>query len=984
MNGPDRDCRIRRWFFASLLFIVVCLTTPAQAGPLRSLRGHVPEVVKHLTPLGRLSGTNELHLTMALPLRNRPALTNFLRQLYDPQRPEYHHYLTPEQFSARFGPTEADYQAVIDFARSNGLAVRATHDSRILLDVGGRTADVEQAFHVTLRTYSHPTEPRQFFAPDTEPSVDAGLPEVEISGLSDYAQLRPLARAKSVPAGGVAAAGSGPSGNFLAKDIQTAYLKNVTLNGAGQMIGLFEADGYYLADITNYEHLAGLPNVPLTNVHIDGFNGAPGANNFEVALDIEMAMSLAPGLSGIVVFEAPNNPNDWIDILDSMASSNQIKQFSSAWGYVGGTDPNTAFDTEFQKMAAQGQTFLQSSGDGDAWDNPIIVPSDSPYVTSVGGTQLTMTGSGAAYASETAWNSGNLGVGNAWSPNGNGWWGSGGGISTVYSIPTWQQSVSMASNAGSTNMRNIPDVALPADNIWIVYNNGLSSGFMGTSLSAPLWAGLVALANQQAAGAGNAPVGFINPALYAIGLGTNYSACFNDITNGNNTNAQSHNLYQARPGYDLCTGWGSPIGLGLINALAPLDILLISPPLGFVATGGFGGPFDTNYQIYTLTNTGGSNLNWALGADSAWLSVSPSNGTLIPGGPAATVTVSLNTVASNEAIGTYSSSVWFTNVTDGVVQNRSYVLNVIAPPSFTSLPGNQSVFSGAAITLSAAATGGTPLSYQWQLSGTNLTDGGSINGSKTGTLTLSNVSSVSAGSYSVIASNLASTVTSTPPALLTVVPSPQLITNGGFETGNFGGWTSSGNFSGQNFVVSGLAYAHSGHYGAELGSSPTLGYLSQTFATTPGQIYGVSMWFDNPAPGGTPNQFTVTWNGNALYSVTNTTSLGWTNLQFTVPATGTNAILQIGFRDDPAFLGLDDVSVLPLRANLQSAALSGGIVSFTWIGLPNADYQVQFTTDLTQSNWLNVGAPMPATNPIMTAIDTNTNSQTFYRVLLVP
>ena len=183
-------------------------------------------------------------------------------------------------------------------------------------------------------------------------------------------------------------------------------------------------------------------------------------------------------------------------------TGNQNSQFSSSWSYDynAGPDPNTAFDTEFQKMAAQGQSFFQASGDGDAWVNPVSVPSDSPYVTSVGGTFLTLSNSGAGYISETVWNSGNLGANDVWGPNGNGYWGSGGGISTVYPISSWQQGLSMSANDGSTNMRNIPDVALTAYDVWVIYNNGESDWFMGTSCAAPLWAAFVALANQRCRG----------------------------------------------------------------------------------------------------------------------------------------------------------------------------------------------------------------------------------------------------------------------------------------------------------------------------------------------------------------------------------------------------------------------------------------------------------------------------------------------------
>jgi mucin-19 len=555
---------------ASLAFVhdARCQTVGPRTSDQHLLRGYRASPAAFASPLGRLPETKSLRLVISVALRNRESLASLLKDLYDPANPDYRHYLTPGQFTERFGPTADDYQTVINFAKANRLAIASTHDSRTLLDVQGQVSDIERAFHVALWTYQHPTEDRQFFAPNAEPWLDPALPIQDVAGLSDYALLHSASH--KIPAGVQtgSAGGSGANGDYMGQDFRNAYAPGVTLQGSGQIVGLFEAAGYYTSDIANYEQVAGLAPVPLENVLIDNFSGTPGSGNGEVAVDIETTISMSPGLAAVVVFESSNNVADWLDILDRMASSNQIKQFSCSWGYTGGSDPNTSFDSFFQQMAAQGQSFFQASGDGDAWATPIWVPADSPYVTSVGGTTLTMTGFGAAYASETVWNSGNLGASNAWFAGGNGYLGSGGGVSTVYSIPSWQRNVSMTANLGSTNMRNMPDVALTALNVWVAFDNGQSGSYFGTSCSPPLWAGFTALVNELAANSNKPPVGFLNPAIYALGQGPNYNLCFHDITTGSNTSSSSPTRFFAAQGYDLCTGWGTPAGSNLINALA--------------------------------------------------------------------------------------------------------------------------------------------------------------------------------------------------------------------------------------------------------------------------------------------------------------------------------------------------------------------------------------------------------------------------------
>ncbi len=552
----------------------------------------MPKIVSSLTPKGRLAATHQLHLAIGLPLRDPAGLDAFLADLYNPASPNYRHYLTPQQVTERFGPTTNDYEAVKNFARTNSLTVTTEYGNRLVLDVTGPASAVEKAFHIQLRTYRHPTEARDFFAPDTEPTVDASLPIIDIQGLSDYARPQPrFHQRNTVKPTTHSLNGTAPDGSglYFGNDFRNAYVPDSTLTGAGQSLGLFEADGFYASDILNYATAAGngRTNIVIQTVLLDGFSGTPttGAKsgNDEVSLDIEMAMAIAPGLTKIVVYEGNPASGSFIpnDILNAMlAGSNTVNNLSSSWGWSGG--PSTTTDTIFKNMAAVGQTYFNAVGDSDAFttgggsangvDNPSLTdaPSSSPYVTQVGGTTLSMSGSGAAYASEKVWNWNFDSAANAYV-------GTSGGISSSYSEPYWQTNVDVTSAGGSTNSRNTPDVALTADEIYVTFGHGGHGELGGTSCAAPLWAGFIALANQQAAALAKPPVGFINPAIYTIAAGPNYAVCFHDVTTGSNAWPTSPSQFFATNGYDLCTGLGTPMGQNLINALAGSDPLTISP-----------------------------------------------------------------------------------------------------------------------------------------------------------------------------------------------------------------------------------------------------------------------------------------------------------------------------------------------------------------------------------------------------------------------
>jgi uncharacterized repeat protein (TIGR01451 family) len=545
---------------AGICFVSLFVLTLCPAEELKVLRGHTSFAKETGQPTGTLAPSQKLRLAIGLPLHNQQALTDLLEQIYSPQSPQYHQYLTPEQFTRQFGPTELEYQAVIEFARTNGLTVEGTYPNRRLVDVSGTVADIQRALHVNMGLYQHPLESRTFYAPDREPSVPATLPVLHVSGLDNYLVPRPAGLrlgAPPAPAGSqpVPLAGSGPGGAYRGNDFRGAYARAVSLNGTGQMVGLLEFDGYYLSDVTSYWSQSSIKGVPIMNVTMDGFDGTPGNNNVEPALDIEVVSSMAPGLSQIIVYEAgPTGIGN--DVLNRMANDNLAKQLSASWTFP--IDLNT--ELIFEQFAAQGQTYFNSSGDLGAYTNSVPTPADDPFITIVGGTVLTTTGPGGAWVSETVWNRGGTGSSAA---------ATGGGISSAYSIPTYQKPVNMTANKGSLTMRNLPDVAGVAEGVWVTYNNGSTESVGGTSCSSPLWAAFMALVNQQAASFGRPPVGFLNPAIYTIGLSSGYSTNFHDVTVGNNTNTTSPNLFFAEPGFDLCTGWGTPLGQNLISSLAP-------------------------------------------------------------------------------------------------------------------------------------------------------------------------------------------------------------------------------------------------------------------------------------------------------------------------------------------------------------------------------------------------------------------------------
>jgi hypothetical protein len=492
-------------------------------------------------------------------------------------------------------------------------------------------------------------------------------------------------------------------------------------------------------------------------------------------------------------------------------------------------------------------------------------------------------------------------------------------------------------NGGSITARNLPDVALTANNIYVKYGNGMSSStVVGTSCAAPLWAGFMALANQQAAANSQPPIGFINPAIYEIANESFFNGpAFNDITKGSNTSSSSPNAFFAVPGYDLCTGLGTPKGTNLINALVSPDPFIVVSNSGFNATGSPDGTFDIASQTYYLTNVGASSLDWSLVNTSAWLDVSNSGGTLATGA-SDSVVVSLNTVASNLTAGTYSASLWFSNATSRVGHSRFFTLKAIDPlvivPQeffFNGPPGGPFAPATQEIVLTNPSSG----TLNWSINNTSVwfnispVSGSLMPGAQASVAftPAPAAANLPDGLYTAIfqVTNLASQFVQTVTGVVVV----GIVQNGGFETGDFSAWTLVGDPNSSSLIYnavvgtntlsggSGPSFIHSGSYGAFLGDL-NLAFLSQAIQTVPGQSYLLSFWLDNPM-NGTGQQFLVNWNTNSastneIYLVNSPGVLAWKQLTFIVKATDTNATLQFGSQNPSDGFGLDDVSMLAI------------------------------------------------------------------------
>jgi len=772
----------------ALICLVASLwfTIPGQAQLQPLLTRHVRDEVANgqAQLVGRLPATQTLRFDIVLPLRDRAGLQAFVQEVQDPASPFYHQFLTPQEFTSRFGPTQENWDALVAFAKASGFEIINGDLEGRDLRLTGTVANIEKAFHVNMGLYKDLTEDRTFFAVDREPTVDLPFQLWHITGLdndsrphpmyvkkSDYAKAHGLDPNKVVSH---ATTGSGPSASFLGSDMRAAYYGGTALNGTGQNLALFEFAGTDLADLTTYYKNVGQtePYTP-TLISTGGFgtscvdSGSSACDDTEQTLDMTQFMGMAPGstmlymyVCGDVLASGSGSISDTacISAMVSTTDAPLSKQISCSWGWTP-ADPST-LDPYFEQMASQGQNFFAASGDNSAWSaSNEAWPADDANIVSVGGTDLTTSSAAGPWKSETAWAD------------------SGGGISPdSIPIPSWQKlaGVITSGNKGSTTLRNGPDVAANANFTFYVcadQTTCTANDYGGTSFATPMWAGYLALANQQAAANGDT-IGFIDPIIYPAALTSSYGTYFHDITSG------SCGTYSGITGYDLCTGWGSPNTTGIINLLAgsatPSFTLSDSPSSLTITQGSSGTSTITVNDVNGFTGSVTLAASGLPSGVTATFGTNPTTGT------------SVLTLTASATATTGAATVTITGTSGSLTATTTLALTVnsTATPAFSvsASPTSVTVAQGSSgtSTITVTSTGGfnsaTTLSASGLPSGVTATFSTNpvtppANGSATSTLTLTASSSATVGTATVTITGTSGSTSHSATITLTVTAS---------------------------------------------------------------------------------------------------------------------------------------------------------------------------------------------------------------------
>jgi kumamolisin len=559
-----------------------------------------------------VDGNTQISVMLALPSSDPAGLSEFIHHVSTQGDPLYHQYITPQQFAQTFGGSADDYAYLKSWALANGLQVSQESVGRINLTVRGSASQLQKIFKTQLNTYRAP-DGQTFYSANIKPAVPAEIASrvSGVIGLTSGSPLAPLVKVakilgenplvRSDQMRADTAGGTGPGGSYSAKDLRTAYsIPTFGKLNKNTVIAVFEQGGYNLSDTDVYFKKNNLPRVKQTSIAV---NNSPiqveQAIEPEACLDVDTIVGINPDVAEVLVYIDDYN-NDPFNVampaaIARVADENRAQILSISYGQNDGWQGNSAMDAEntaLEQCAAEGITVLASSGDGGAYGFPYLYyapynvsdPASQPYITGVGGTTL-YTDSKEAYVSEQAWNDlGNFGGA------------TGGGISSYWSIPSYQSteppSGYVTGNGGSATMRNIPDVAAVGDPrtgvaVYVKDQGGwIQVG--GTSLSCPIWAGYLSTINAAFSYAGLGNLGLFNTALYAIGTpdfvyGFYPANWLNDVTEGSNGYGALYGPpgYVNGQGYSNTTGNGSIWGGGLAVQLLISQTQPGTPPRNF-------------------------------------------------------------------------------------------------------------------------------------------------------------------------------------------------------------------------------------------------------------------------------------------------------------------------------------------------------------------------------------------------------------------
>jgi kumamolisin len=462
-------------------------------------------------------------------------------------------HVSRTEFTSKYAASVEAFDELRQFAEQHGLSVDANTSSldRRTQVLTGTAAQMQQAFGVELQQVEHDGRRYRIHTqPVTMPQECASMVDA-VLGLDTRPQtqshLRKLKDLRPAPAA---------AQSYLPRQVAEIYSFPTDVDGSGETIGIVElGGGFTTTDIQQYFQNQNITPPQVVAVSVDGVTNSPTNPNgpdSEVMLDIEVSASVAPAAK-IAVYFAPNTDQGFIDAVTTAVhdTTNHPSVISISWG---GPESSwtqqaiTALDDACQSAAALGISIAVACGDNGSTDgvddgaNHVDFPASSPHVLACGGTKITV--SGTTLTNEVVWNDD--------AQNGGA---TGGGVSAVFPLPTWQQNANVSGATNGGNGRGLPDVAGDAapETGYSIEVDGQTEVVGGTSAVAPLWAGLIALLNQKL----GKQVGFLNPQIYPL-LGT---AAFRDITSGTN------GAYNAAVGWDACTGLGSPVGTTLETEL---------------------------------------------------------------------------------------------------------------------------------------------------------------------------------------------------------------------------------------------------------------------------------------------------------------------------------------------------------------------------------------------------------------------------------